>query len=152
MGVRNFNLWSSLVRKRGKIGLNKSFLFPAVTPVFLFVPLKLCSQKNYSTNQIKNGDRFFDFCISCHKKSFSLMLVIRVLYMSCKSCVYMNQLVNCGHTPSEPFNIWLGAWMQTYIHVSQPVLGKWEKVIKWLKEPERKKNLKLGRFYDVYNI
>jgi len=64
----------------------------------------------------------------------------------------MNQLVNCGHTPSEPYNIWLGAWMQTYIHVSQPVLGKWDKVIKWLKEPERKKNLKLGRFYDVYNI
>jgi len=50
--IRNFNLWSSQVRKMLKIGLNQSSIYiypfpPTLTPVFLFALLKKKEEKPF---------------------------------------------------------------------------------------------------------
>jgi cyanate permease len=43
MGIRNFNLRTSEVRKRGKFGLNQSLIHihPFLTQIVLFAPLQI---------------------------------------------------------------------------------------------------------------
>lgn len=54
-GIRNFNLQTNHVRNRGKIGLNKSFIYiytplfpPSTQFLFLFASIQINIQKNYS--------------------------------------------------------------------------------------------------------
>jgi len=57
LGIRNFNLWKSKVKKKGKIGLNLSLihihtpLSPTRAPIF-FPPLQLRSQKKFLIRKI----------------------------------------------------------------------------------------------------
>jgi hypothetical protein len=88
MSIKNFNLQSSQVRRRGKIGLKQYLIyihpFTPLSPIFLPTPLQLTSPpKNYTKKKKIMGWQFHPntvtSMITVSSSSSSIMLLLPLL-------------------------------------------------------------------------